>query len=214
MPLNDGAGEQTMRITLDDQPCSVEARSVGEAIAAAADLAESNGRLVVEVYVDGEKLNDQALGEEQRMASNADEVRLVSVEPTQMVRQTLLDAAELLESIDQTQRTAAERLQEADEATGFEMLGEALEMWIIVQRATLQSAQLLSLDLDAVRTDEMTMLEGIERLNGHLVQLRSALQSRDSVSVSDTLLYEMPAVVEAWEALLKRTAESVTTPTK
>lgn len=203
-----------MRITLDEQACELSATSVGEAIAAAADLAESNGRLVVEVYVDGEKLSDEALGEERRMASNADEVRLVSVEPTQMVRQTLLDAAELLESIDMTQRTAAERLQEADEATGFEMLGEALEMWIIVQRATLQSAQLLSLDLDKVRTDEMTMLEGIERLNGHLVQLRSALQTRDSVSVSDTLLYEMPAVVEAWEALLKQTAESVTTPTK
>lgn len=198
-----------MRITLDEQPCDLTVNSVGEAIAAAADIAESNGRLVVEIYVDGEKLNDEALGEQQRMSKAADEVRMISVEPRQMVRQTLLDAVELLETIGSTQRTAAELLQQADESSGFELLGEALEMWIIVQRATLQSAQLLSLDLDSVRTAEMTMLEGIEQLNGHLVNLRGALKTRDSVSISDTLLYEMPEVITAWEQLLRHTAESI-----
>ena len=198
-----------MRITLDEQPCDLSVNSVGEAIAAATDIAESNGRLVVEIYVDGEKLNDESLGEEQRMSKAADEIRMISVEPRQMVRQTLLDAVELLETIGSTQRTAAELLQQADESSGFELLGEALEMWIIVQRATLQSAQLLSLDLDSVRTEEMTMLEGIEQLNGHLVNLRGALKTRDSVSISDTLLYEMPEVITAWEQLLRNTAESI-----
>lgn len=197
-----------MRIMLDDTDCSLSAGSVGEAIMAGAEIAESRGRLVVEIYVDGEKLTDESLGEEQRLASGADEVRLVSVEPHEMVRQTLLDSVELLEQLDQTQRNAAERLQTSDEAGGFEMLGDAVEMWSIVQRATLQSAQLLEMDLQSISTSDTSMTEGIHLLNRHLGALRDALQQRDPVGVSDALLYEMPPVIETWKGLLRTMAET------
>ena len=50
-----------MRILLDENPCDIQANSIGEAIAAAADAAERAGRLVVEVRVDGAMFSEDDL---------------------------------------------------------------------------------------------------------------------------------------------------------
>ena len=53
-----------MRVMLDNETCSIEAQNLGEALAAASHLAEDQGRLVVEVLVDGNLLTNDQLQED------------------------------------------------------------------------------------------------------------------------------------------------------
>ena len=47
------ANDAMMQVLLDDIPTDIAAQTVGEAIDAAADLADGRGRLIVDVSVDG-----------------------------------------------------------------------------------------------------------------------------------------------------------------
>ena len=45
--------DKPMRVLLDNDPCPISPASIGEALLAASDIAEGQGRLVIEVLVDG-----------------------------------------------------------------------------------------------------------------------------------------------------------------
>jgi hypothetical protein len=194
---------------LDRETCDIAPESVGEAIAAGAALARDRGRLVVEVYVDGERWSDECFDQPQRLGANAHEVALVSAHAGEMVRQTILDAAEALDDIEALQREAAGLIQSGAMAGAMERLGSALELWTMVQRAAGTGSQLAGVPLDHVRTAGSTMSEGIASLNARLESMRESLSNRDPVALSDTLLYDLPEVVQTWRGLLRALAELV-----
>lgn len=191
-----------MRVLLDREPCDVSASSIGEAIAKGVERAEAAGRLVVEVYVDGSRLDEAALTDAARLGEAAGEVAMLSAEPVEMVERALADAIAQLPEIDRAQRAAAEAIQADRSSAGMEALGAAIRQWLLVQEATRQSARLLGLNLAAVRDEGGTMMDAIGELDARLRDLRAALEAKDPVSIADTLLYEMPPVVERWRALL------------
>ena len=92
-----------MQILLDDIPCNVEARTVGEAIEGGADLARDRGRLIVDVTVDGSQLSEADLASPAQQTRTAQVVRLVTADPVELVRQTLDDAREALAEADELQ---------------------------------------------------------------------------------------------------------------
>ena len=115
-----------MRVLLDETPCDIQAKSIGEAIAAAADEAERTGRLVVEVRVDGTMLSEDDLQADAKLAEMADEVQMLTTTLDQLLRETFLQAAEAIAEVDTVQRTAAEALQQGKAADGMRSLMGAL----------------------------------------------------------------------------------------
>lgn len=196
-----------MRVLLDEQELICDGSSIQAAIDRGAARAQETGRLVVEVHVDGQQLNANDLDDAPTLEAAAEEVRMISAQPHAMVRQTLLDTIELLDSIDETQRRAAECIQADDATAGFEGLSEAIALWSVIQEAVLNGAQLLDIPLDDIRTETRTLNEAAEELNAHLTSLREALVNRDPVQLSDTLMYEMPNVIESWRNVLNAVAE-------
>jgi len=201
-----------MRVLIDDRPCDVTGDSVRDALTEAASRAESTGRVIVEVVVDGERWGESELGSPERCAGTADLVHLISADRRELVCRTLGEASDVLSEIDELQRSAAEAVQVGDTADGMTRLAEALELWLLVQRSISMSLQTMDLDLDAVRHDGEPVGDSVNALEGQLRGVRDALTSQDSVALADTLLYELPDVIEHWRGILGSVQRQVQAP--
>jgi hypothetical protein len=191
-----------MRLLIDETPCDAPATTVQEALAAAAARAEAGGRLIVEVMVDGTPWGSEQLASEECCGRPAEEVRLISADRRELVSTALGDAAETLSRIDEGQRAAAELLQGGDTTGGMSRLAECLHLWLLVQEAVDMSLRAMDLRIDAVEHDGRPVSECIGELQSKLRGVRDALAGRDTVTLADTLLYELPAVIEWWRAVL------------
>lgn len=208
-----------MRVLVDDNPCDVAATSVGEAIAVGAAIAENRGRLIVEVVVDGEAWSGERLGSDD--GAGADEVRLTTADPIELVAQTFEDASTALMQADRLQQSAADLVRGDDLPAAMAQLGEAVEIWRSVQQAVVMGTELAGIDLEHGRISQAaaacagsSFSEIIETLNSQLRGVRDALTARDTAALSDSLLYELPAVVQQWRALLDDLTHQVQARTK
>lgn len=184
-----------MQILLDDVPCDLDAATVGEAVMAAAALAEGQGRLIVDVMVDGARWAEgPSLG-----GGPASVVALRTAEPSVLVRDTFAQAGEALAEADALQRAAAESLQSDHGPDAMDKLGAAMEIWEAVREAIVNGSALAALDLGASHAG---LEQAVQLLQEKLEGLRGALHRGDLVAISDTLLYEFPEVVARWRALL------------
>jgi hypothetical protein len=193
----------TMRVLLDNQPCDVQADSLDQAIAAAATLAESRGRMIVEVHVDGRTWSgsDFENRANQNSSASAREVRLTSAKPTELVRETFRDAAQALAEADALQQDAAQMLQAGKTSAAMEKVADALTIWSSVQQALVMGAQAAGMDLHALLAAD-DRRQALTSLNTHLKTIRTSLETSDPVGLADTLLYDLPDVVSHWRSLL------------
>ena len=192
-----------MQILLDDNVCDVAADTVEGAITACADLVEAQGRMIVDVHVDGARWSEEELGSTENQRTTAQVVELTSADPTQLVLQTLQDAAEALTNADELQQEAAQLLQSDQRTICMDKMGEALSIWLSVQQAIVKGSQVIGLQLDEVTVDGTPIITSIVQLNEQLQMLRTALEQDDQIALADALLYEFPDVVREWQGILE-----------
>lgn len=192
-----------MRILLDDTPCDLKAKTVGEAIDAAAEVARRLGRLIVEVRVDDTLWAEGKLSSPKQLEASAEVVRLTSAEPRQLVDEAFTDAAEALADADELQQEAARLIQSDQYTVSMDKLNEALSIWLSVQEAIVKGSRIVGIDLDDVVVGERSINASISRLNEWLLVIRNALTDSDQIALADTLLYELPEVVGEWRSILE-----------
>lgn len=195
-----------MRIVLDDRETGMLANTIGEAVATAATLAERNGRQVVDVYVDGEEWTETELSSPDRLRATAEEVRVTSVRPAELVRETFVHAASALLEAEQMQRSAAKLMRADQSKDGLDVLMQALNVWVNIHKATVQGIQFAKIDPRTLSTPDGTFEEAAADLNGRLVALRDAMKAGDTVAVCDCLLYDFPATTKRWASMLAELA--------
>ena len=179
-------------------------------------MAEKHGRMIVEVIVDGTHWTETQITSESCISQSAEEVHLVSAEPRQLVQQTFEDAAEALNRCDALQCDAAELIQANQMDVAMQRLAEAMAIWQSVQAAVekgsallcIQLDSLLCIQLDSLTVDGVGAGDAIRQLNEQLLAIRDALQGRDPVGLSDTLLYVLPDVIKLWRHLLGELART------
>jgi hypothetical protein len=193
----------TMQILFDEVPCTLDAGTIGEAIATARDLARDRGRFIVDITVDGCRLTEADLASNQRHAEAARIIRFTSADPVEIVAHTFEDAEDALTEADELQREAAELLQSDQHTVSMDKLGEAVSIWLSVQEAVVKGTQAIGVDLNTVHVGGASFQDMIHRLNECLKTVRRGLQDRDEVTLADTLLYEFPQIVEQWRGLLR-----------
>lgn len=193
-----------MRIFLDDAACeNIHADSVAQAVNAAATLARQRGRAIVDVIVDGRKWDaDRIDSAEANTTGKVKEVRMASADPLLLVCEAFADAADVLGEIDRLQQSAAEMLQADKGQAAMERLGQALELWGSVHQAVAMGSTMADIDLAPQQPV-------IERLTHQLRSVRTSLENRDVIALADTLLYDLPEVVNEWRALLHTLRERV-----
>ncbi len=200
-----------MRLLIDEQTFDITERSVREALDRAAAIAQDQGRVIIEVHVDGTRWTDEQLTSADMGTMEAETIALTSAAPRELVASTLSDALSALDRIEHLQSTAAASLARDELGTAMESLGQALKMWTEIERSVTLGASILGLDLQAELTAIGSNTEAVEKLGQALKSLRDAIVIRNPVALTDTLAYEMPSVVSGWRDLLqgleKRTSQ-------
>lgn len=199
-----------MRVYLDGEPLQSEPTTFAEALRGAVAAAESRGRIVVEATLDGQPVTDAMLDSPPE-GMLAGELRCTTAEPRSLVRVTLLDAADALETTRSLQQHSADLVQTGKTIDALPPLGEAVATWQAVRDAVERGATLLAIPLADVRIavggETFGPEELIAQLSDRLQELRRALAGEDWSAVGDVLAYDMAEQVDRWKALLTELAE-------
>ena len=204
-----------MRILLDGKLLEdITAVSVKEAMDVAANVTRGRGRMIVEVIVDGEKLNDEQIQDELAGSSPAEEVQFNSADGRKLVSSAFQDSIAALAEVDNFQREAAELIQADRTPEAMEKLNHAILIWQSVQKAVMIGVEIAAVDPGVEKNLEDSITGAIERLNLQLTTIKDGLNSDDPIGISDALMYDMPEVVQEWRSLLHELCERVAVEVK
>ncbi len=182
------------------------------------DATRPLGRVIIEVKADGLPLADDLVAAPPESAGGHSELRFTSADPRQLVRVTLMDAADALSTAQADQLAAADLINSGQTGPALEHLRSALATWQAVQDVLDRSAQLLGLNLSKLGGTAIPGLDSdegftpaLEALTSHLSCVRTGLSDQDWSALSDTIGYDLDAQVNLWKRLLKGLADHVAT---
>ncbi|MDP1661580.1 MAG: hypothetical protein Q8L55_06650 [Phycisphaerales bacterium] len=200
-----------MRAFLDGRSIDVPDGSVATAIATARAAAGASGRIVVDILVDGERLDDEALDAPSTLPAGDIELKCISADPRQLVAESFTDVANALANARPVQREAAEALQTGKLDAAFESLTGVLEVWDAVHRVTDQGPALLGVPLAALAAGSSGERQGVQAelalLSDTLQQVKDAVATQDWSTLADLLSHELDGAADRWSKLLLALAQ-------
>lgn len=198
-----------MPVHIDDLPVAIEPGPLGDVLLAAQKQLEADGRIIVEVLLDGAPLIGDDLFDRQNETVGDATLNLVTANPRELVVDTLGEIHRMLQVASESQTEAADCLQRDDEAGAYERIGDAMTIWQQTERAVRESAQIMEFTLDDLLVEERTFSELTAGLIEQLGALRSLLQARDTVALADTLQYEWPDTTMLWQKAVEQLIEKI-----
>jgi len=202
-----------MKVMLDQETIEVEHPSLAAAMATGVALAEDRGRTIIEVLVDGSPVRGEDLDNVSNDPIPDAEVRMLSADPVQLVRQSLFDAAEALESACEDHTAIANQLQSgADHGKAMEQLGSTLAVWQGVQDVLARGYALLGQDPDSIQLPAelaggRQVSQLLVELGGHLREVRRSLEDQDFAALADTIGYDLEPMARLWSGVLRLAAD-------
>jgi hypothetical protein len=195
-----------MQVLLDGVPIDVPRPSVALAIQTAAADAVRRGRIVIEVKADGVALTGEQLSNPADEDCGIRELSMLSADPRLLVQQTVLDAADAVESVRADQASAAEMIQTGRANEALDTLQRAFITWQAARDVVARGAALLSIDLDRLAlpgvAEDVSFASATTDLLSHLTQLKDALNRQDWSALADIVAYDLDADAQTWHALL------------
>jgi hypothetical protein len=198
-----------MKVFLDDQEVHAGDESLAGALDACRKEAESLGRLIIEVWADGERTSDGDLENPPPFTPYADEIRMVSVEPAALVGETLLELADAMPGLIEQQQSIAEALQIGETSEAMASLSDALNLWDGVRRAVVEGASLVCGDPTELLASDAreSFASSTESLASALTALRDMIRMEDLSGAADILEGELVDEANAWRGILGALAD-------
>jgi hypothetical protein len=190
-----------MSVTVDHRPLAIEnlgLKTVGQVLA----HLQKHDRLVVHVLIDGEEPDLDHLPQVKQAPVNGHTVFIETADPRQMAVDVLDEVEAALDEADRLKNEAADLLGRNQNAPAMEKLSGCFTTWQHAQESVLKTAQLLRIDLALIRAGGRTMQELFEEFSRQLKQIRTSLESRDFVTLSDLLLYETTETSAQWRSAI------------
>jgi len=178
---------------LDDRRIDTDRPTLAGVLAAGAEMAEADGRIIVEVRLDGKDVDGSTLQSPPDDDLGESEVRLVSADPHEVAGQALADAGTQLDTTRARQAEVASLIQQGKVAEGMSRLGECLADWQTAQHVVSSVGRLVGVHGPAPTIDALAAL---------LTDLRNALSGQDWATVADLLAYDLDEQATAWIAML------------
>jgi hypothetical protein len=186
-----------MSVTVDHAPLKTEElglRTVGQVLA---HLKKEN-RLVVHVLIDGAEPDLKRLGDVRKSAVHGHTVFIETTEPRQMANDILREVESQLGEANRLRSEAADLLQKNQNVKAMEKLSGCFTTWQNAQESLLGTAQLMKIDLARIIVGKITLSDLIAGFAEQLRQIKSSLENRDFVSLTDMLLYETTQTCAQW----------------
>ena len=197
-----------MSVTVDHALLETEEmglRTVGHVLS---HLQRSN-RLVINLLIDGEEPDLEAIGTVKRSLVAGHTIYIETAEPQQIALDALAEVEEQLSEADRLKGDAVDQLQTGSVERAMQKLAGCFSTWQNAQDSIRKTAQLLRIDLDAMRIEGQSMTELVEEFAGQLRAIKSALESRDFVRLCDILTYEMTETTARWRAALQALRDAI-----
>lgn len=207
MTINSGV---VMLLTINGQPANFQLRS--DSLANLLDDARAacpQEQLIISIAWNGVVLDESALLAklEQPVADDV-QIDLDTAPREAAVADALRAAAAELVAAADEQRAAGEALAAGNTTDGYRMIQHLPNLLQMCGQAVQQSAALLGRPLLSVELSGPSITDRLDQLQQQLTELRTALASRDTVSLSDLLEVELPQACESWAEALEALADA------
>ena len=187
-----------MATYLDDQEIKL-GNTLGPALDAAGQRLSEQGRVVIEVQLEGKTLIANALAEQRELNLTGSELRIYSADPRELAIDTLVAVREQLAEGRTAQVEAADLFQQDQFAAAMKRLGQAMEIWNQTPEALHKSALILNVEQKPVAPDGRTLTKLSSDLAEHLRGLRNLMAAKDTVGLADALAFEWPIILDHWD---------------
>lgn len=195
-----------MPVYLDDQAVDLGAGPLTAILRTAGERLRGDGRIVVEVQLDGQPVSANDFDQEADLATS--ELRLYTADPRELAIEALEHVRDRLATARQMQSDAAELLQQDKAADALGKVGQANEAWLQAHQAVIMAADAGGVSLGTLTIDGEPASAYIQELVRSLTSLKDTLTHHDTVALADALAYEWPGMTDRWDRLV---AQMVTT---
>ncbi len=198
-----------MRIILDDHELDSVNGGAAEALAAARDACEAQGRLITDVFLDDRHLDGAGLDSLEDTNPPGMVLRCQSTDPLNLVAETFEYVGEALDQVDSLHESISAHFQAGNMPEGINQLKEALTLWGSVRQGIEQGCMLVHLDVEQMRTETAPVDQALRSLAQRLDEIRGAVSNQDWSALADTLGYEMKPVVDDWRTFVRLLCDRV-----
>jgi len=155
-------------------------------------------RLVVSVLIDGRPPDLQRLGDVRKSSIGDRSIFIETADPRQMGLDILEQVSAQLDQVDALKGQAADLLQKNQPGKAMQNLAGCFAAWQHAQKSLVGTAQLLKINLDEIQSGGGCLSDLIVEVGAQLKQIKSALENRDFVTLSDLLVYETSQINTQW----------------
>ncbi|MCB9844919.1 MAG: hypothetical protein H6811_02880 [Phycisphaeraceae bacterium] len=203
-----------MQTTLDGVAITPAGPTLRDSFDEAVARAGQNGRVIVEVTLDGIAIDEDWLEDPPEEVVSGTELAFVSADPHEMIAQTMLDAVAALEDARTHQAAAGEAVLEGRLDAARSSIEPAIEIWQSVVAAITSGCELIGLRLDSLRAGDppVPLLDEVSGLARNLQELHRALEGEEWPTVGDILRFDLPPRIDAWGAHLRAIADRAKRP--
>lgn len=190
-----------MPVMIDDEPLAAEQmglRTIGQVLA----HVQREKRLVTNLLIDGLEPDLGDIGIVRRSPLIGHTVYIETSDPRAMAIEVLTQVELQLQDADQIRADVIELLGRNQPGKAMEKLGGCFSAWQLAQESILKISQLLRIDLEGVCIDGRPMLGLLEEFARQLREIKSSLENRDFVTLSDILTYEATETSARWGSAL------------
>jgi hypothetical protein len=191
-----------MPVTVDDLPLRAESlgfTTVGQVLS---HLRKEN-RLVVHVLIDGSEPDLSRLNVLKNSPLQGHTIYIETADPRRLVSDALRLVQTELDDADRIRRETVDLLQSNQQVKALEKLGGCVHIWQHAEQAVISAVQLLRINLARVHAEGKPLPEIFAGFTAQLKSIKSALESRDFVALTDTLAYEATETSRLWRSVIE-----------
>lgn len=199
-----------MSVTVDDEPLATDSmgfKTVGQVLS---HLHQGN-RLVVNLLIDGRAPDLEGMPALRGSPLNGHTIFIETAEPRAMALGVIEDVQTQLSETDAMREQSVDLLSRNQVSKALEKLSGCFSVWHAAQEAVQKVAQLLRLDLNRVKVGSATLESVLTDFAAQLREIRSAIERRDFVTLSDILSYEADQTSNRWRDALHAVRDTVGT---
>jgi hypothetical protein len=190
-----------MAVTIDDSPLAVDELGLTTVGHVLTHVAREN-RLVVNVLIDGEEPDLDQMPAVRAVSLVGRTVYVETADPREMALAVLDEVASHLNEADTYRSEAVDALSAGQHSRAMQKLNACFGIWQHANQSVVKTAQLLRIDLSQTYVADQSISELLAGFAGQLRTIKGALESRDFVSLADTLAYEMTETSAVWASAI------------
>ncbi len=171
--------------------------------------AESQGRLIVDILVDGQPAPDEIFDDQPQGLDSINELRFTTADTNQLVVETVNTAIDSIQLLKADQAAGTQQIRSGDLSDAMNTMRSIMEGWQALRDIADQVAQVTQIDIPSLKIGPHLGSEIVDSLSKALSEVRETLQNEDWSSLGDIIEYDLDELATKWSALLNALIQGV-----